>query len=112
MMTAFGKTGTQRFDAKRVNLPISVLIQMRAENGRREMQSFLGRLQKAPGHVAMFIAVAISTAAALTAVIAVSSMVGRVEKLESDLAKARSDLDHPRVRPLASIANSGPFLRQ
>jgi L-asparagine transporter-like permease len=104
------------------------------------MQSFLGTLRKAPGYVAPIIAVAMSTTAALTAAIVVSSLVGRVEKLESDLARAqtklveltaaqsrlnasidtadrsikslRSDLDHPRVRPLASIANSGPFPRQ
>ncbi|HEV7982837.1 MAG TPA: hypothetical protein VGP86_08065 [Xanthobacteraceae bacterium] len=104
------------------------------------MQSFLGTLRKAPGYVALIIAVAMSTTAALTAAIVVSSLVGRVEKLESDLARAqtklveltaaqsrlnasidtadrsikslRSDLDHPRVRPLASISNSGPFPRQ
>jgi hypothetical protein len=104
------------------------------------MQSFLGTLRKAPGYVALIIAVAMSTTAALTAAIVVSSLVGRVEKLESDLARTqtklveltaaqsrlsastdtadrsikslRSDLDHPRVRPLASIVNSGPFLRQ
>ena len=104
------------------------------------MQNFLGTLRKAPANVAMIIAVAASTAAALTAAVAASSLVSRVEKLESDLGRAqsklveltasqsrlsasidtadrsikslRSDLDHPRVRPLASIPNSGSFLRQ
>ena len=77
------------------------------------MQSFLGRLQKAPGYAAMIIAVAISTRAALTAVIAVSSMVGRVEKLESDPREGEIGFGSsagPASSP--SIANSGPFLRQ
>lgn len=74
------------------------------------MQNFLGRLRRAPGIVAMI--VAISSAAALTAAVVVSSLVVRIEKLESDLKSLRSDLDHPRVRPLASILNPGPFQRQ
>jgi hypothetical protein len=139
MMTACGKVGTQRFDTKRVQ-SANLVSGSNECNGGREMQSFLGTLRKAPGYVALIIAVAMSTTAALTAAIVVSSLVGRVEKLESDLARTqtklveltaaqsrlsasidtadrsikslRSDLDHPRVRPLASIANSGPFPRQ
>ena len=70
----------------------------------------------------------------------ISSLIGRVAKLESDLGKAqarivelaasqsrlsasidvadrsikslKSDLDHPRVRPLASILDAGAGLRQ
>jgi hypothetical protein len=76
------------------------------------MRNFLGRLQRAPGKVAVIVAVAISSATALTAAVVVSSLIGRVEKLESDLGRVRADLDHPRVRPLASILNPGPFQRQ
>jgi len=88
----------------------------------------------------MIVVVALSATAALTAAVAVSSLVARIEKLESDLGRAqtklveltasqsrlsasvdtadrsikslRSDLDHPRVRPLASILNPGPLQRQ
>jgi len=104
------------------------------------MPNFLGTLRKASGKVAVIIAVAISATAALTAAVVVSSLVARIEKLESDLGRAqtklveltasqsrlsasvdtadrsikslRSDLDHPRVRPLASILNPGPLQRQ
>jgi hypothetical protein len=104
------------------------------------MQNFLGTLRKAPANVAMIIAVATSTAAGLTAAVVASSLVSRIEKLESDLGKAQTklveltasqsrlsagidtadrsikslrwDLDHPQVRPLASIPNSGTFVRQ
>jgi hypothetical protein len=104
------------------------------------MRSFLGRLRSAPDKVAMIVVVAMSITAALTAAVVVSSLVGRVERLESDLGRAqtklaeltasqsrlsasvdtadrsikslRSDLDHPRVQPLASILNPAPFRRQ
>jgi len=104
------------------------------------MPNFLGRLRSTPGKVAMIVVVALSATAALTAAVAVSSLVARIEKLESDLGRAqtklveltasqsrlsasvdtadrsikslRSDLDHPRVRPLASILNPGPLQRQ
>jgi hypothetical protein len=74
--------------------------------------------------------------AVLSGAVAISSLIGRVEKLELDLGSAqarivelaasqsrlsasidaadrsikslRSDLDHPQPRPLASILNSRP----
>src|SRR5580700_7587692 len=91
MMTACGKVGTQRFDTKRVQ-SANLVSGSNECNGGREMQSFLGTLRKAPGYVALIIAVAMSTTAALTAAIVVSSLVGRVEKLESDLARTQTKL--------------------
>ena len=104
------------------------------------MRNFVGILGRAPGHVAATIAIAASIAAALTIAVVVSGLVNRVEKLESDLGAAqakiaeltksqtrmsasidaadrsikslRSDLDRPRVRPLASIPDTGVHLRQ
>jgi hypothetical protein len=88
---------------------------------------------------ATIVAIAILIVAALGGAVVVSSLIGRIEKLESDLGKAqagivalaasqsklsasidmadrgikslRSDLDHPRVRPLAStfgVAGTSP----
>jgi mannitol-specific phosphotransferase system IIBC component len=96
-----------------------------------EMSNFIGRPGKAPGTM---IAIAASIATALTAAVVVSSLIARVEKLESDLRTAqaniveltasqsrlsasidtanrsikslRSDFD-PQVRPLASILDAG-----
>jgi hypothetical protein len=68
MMTACGKVGTQRFDTKRVQ-SANLVSGSNECNGGREMQSFLGTLRKAPGYVALIIAVAMSTTAALTAAI-------------------------------------------
>jgi len=104
------------------------------------MHNLLETLRKAPGIVVMIIAIAISLATAPTTAAAVSSLVGRVEKLEAELGRAqaklaeltasqaklsasidaadrsikslRSDLDHPQVRPLASSVNTGASLRQ
>ncbi|MBO0800720.1 MAG: hypothetical protein J2P31_18025 [Blastocatellia bacterium] len=42
----------------------------------------------------------------LSGAVAISSLIGRVEKLESDIKSLRADLDHPRPRPLASILDA------
>jgi hypothetical protein len=104
------------------------------------VRNFLGRLASAPGKLAMVVVVAMSTTAALTAAVVVAGLLDRVAKLESDLGKAqtrlvelaaaqsklgasvdtadraikslRADLDHPRVRPLASILEPAPLQRQ
>ena len=103
------------------------------------MHDFLATLGRASG-VATIIALATLIVVALGGAAAISSLIGRVEKLESDLGKAqarivelaasqsrlsasidvadrsikslKSDLDHPRVRPLASILDAGAGLRQ
>jgi septal ring factor EnvC (AmiA/AmiB activator) len=95
------------------------------------VSNFIGTPGKAPGTI---IAIAASIAAALTAVVLVSSLIARIEKLETDLQTAqakiveltasqsrlstsidtanrsikslRSDFD-PQVRPLASIIDPG-----
>jgi hypothetical protein len=99
------------------------------------MRNFLAMLTRASG-----VALATLIVAALGGAVVVSSLIGRIEKLESDLGKAqarivelaasqsklsasidmadrgikslRSDLDHPRVRPLASIVDGGAGLRR
>lgn len=99
------------------------------------MRNFIGT----PGNAATMIAIAASLAAVLTAVVVVSSLTARVDRLESDLRTAqakivelaasqstlsagidtanrsvkslRSDLDHPQVRPLASILGAGARLQ-
>jgi hypothetical protein len=104
------------------------------------MRNFIGTLGRASGNVAAIIAIAASIAAALTVAVVVSGLIDRVEKLESDVGTAqakiaeltksqtrlsasidtadrsikslRSDLDHPRVRPLASILDTAARLRQ
>jgi len=49
------------------------------------------------------------TLIALTALIVVfSSLIGRVEKLELEIKLLRSDLDHPRLQPLAPILDARP----
>jgi hypothetical protein len=104
------------------------------------MGDFVGTPGRARGNVAATIAIAASIAAALTIAVVVSGLVDRIEKVESDLGAAqakiaeltksqarlsasidtadrsikslRSDLDRPRVRPLASILDTGVHLRQ
>jgi hypothetical protein len=103
------------------------------------MRNFIGTPGKAAGNVATVIAIAVSIAAVLTAAVVVSSLTVRVARLESDLRTAqakiveftasqstlsasidtasrsvkslRLDLDHPQVRPLASIVDAGARLR-
>jgi hypothetical protein len=41
--------------------------------------------------------------AVLSGAVVISSLIGRVEKLELEIKSLRSDLDHPQARPLASI---------
>jgi hypothetical protein len=49
------------------------------------------------------------TLIALTAlVIVIASLIGRVQQLELDIKLLRSDLDRPRVQPLASILDARP----
>jgi hypothetical protein len=73
------------------------------------MHNFVAMLTRASG-VAAIIAVATLLVGALGSAVVISSLIGRVEKLESDLKSLRSDLDHPRVRPLASIPDAGAGL--
>ena len=71
------------------------------------MRNFLAMLTRASG-----VALATLIVVALGGAVVISSLIGRIEKLESDLASLRSDLDHPRVRPLASIVDGGAGLRR
>ena len=96
------------------------------------MHNFLATLRR----VATIFALTMLVIAALSGGVVISSLIGRVEKLESDLGRAqarivelaasqsrlslsidaadrsikslRSDLDHPRLRPLASILDTRP----
>lgn len=62
------------------------------------MRNFLAALRRSSG-----------TLIALTAlVIVIASLIGRVQKLELDIKLLRSDLDRPRVQPLASILDAQP----
>jgi hypothetical protein len=62
------------------------------------MRNFLAALRRSSG-----------TLIALTAlVIVIASLIGRVQKLELDIKLLRSDLDRPRVQPLASILDARP----
>jgi hypothetical protein len=74
------------------------------------MGNFLAMLTRASG-VAAVIAPATLIVVALGGAVVISSLIGRIEKLESDLATLRSDLDHPRVRPVASILDAEAGLR-
>jgi hypothetical protein len=74
------------------------------------MHNFLAMLTRASG-VPMVIALATLIVVALGGAVVISSLTSRVDKLESDLKSLRSDLDHPRVRPLASILDAGAGLR-
>jgi hypothetical protein len=75
------------------------------------MHNFLAMLTSA-SRAATIVAIAILIVAALGGAVVVSSLIGRIEKLESDLKSLRSDLDHPRVQPLASIVDGGAGLRR
>jgi hypothetical protein len=82
------------------------------KNGEKNMRNVVGMLRKTLGNVAAITAITTSVATVVTAAVVVSGLIGRVEKLESDLKLLRSDLEHPQVRPLASILDAGPRLRQ
>jgi len=75
------------------------------------MHHILAALRRLSG-IATIIAVATFIVVALSGAVVISRLISRVEKLESDLGPLRSDLDHPRVRPLASILDRGSGLRQ
>jgi len=96
------------------------------------MHNFLATLRR----VSTIFVLTMLAIAALSGGVVISSLIGRVEKLESDLGRAqarivelaasqsrlsvsidaadrsikslRSDLDHPRLRPLASILDTRP----
>lgn len=74
---------------------------------RRQMYNFLAALRR-PSGVTTITALATLVIAVLSGAVVISSLIGRVEKLESDLGALRSDLDHPRVKPLASILDTRP----
>ena len=69
------------------------------------MHDFLATLKR-PSGVATLIAVTTLVIAVLSGAVAISNLIGRVGKLESDLKSLRSDLDHPRPQPLASILDA------
>jgi hypothetical protein len=99
------------------------------------MYDFLAALRRSSG-VATLIALTTLVIAALSGAVVISGLIGRVEKLESDLGRSqaritelaasqsrltasmdavdrsikslRSDLDRPRVQPLASILDAAP----
>ena len=96
------------------------------------MHNFLATLRR----VSTIFVLTMLAIAALSGGVVISSLIGRVEKLESDRGRAqarivelaayqsrlsasidaadrsikslRSDLDHPRLRPLASILDTRP----
>jgi hypothetical protein len=72
------------------------------------MRNVVGTLGKTLGNVAAIIAIATSIATAVAVAVVVSRLIDRVEKLES----LKSDLEHPRARPLASILDASARLRQ
>lgn len=102
------------------------------EAEKTDAQFFLATLRR----VATIFALTMLVIAALSGGVVISSLIGRVEKLESDLGRAqarivelaasqsrlsasidsadrsikslRSDLDHPRLWPLASILDTRP----
>jgi len=99
------------------------------------MHDFLASLRRSAG-VATLIALTTLVIAVVSGVVVISGLISRVEKLESDVGRAqariveltasesrlnasvdaadrsikslRSDFDHPRPRPLASVLNAGP----
>lgn len=75
------------------------------------MHNFLAMPTRASG-VATVIALATLIVVALGGGVVISGLLTRVERLESDLKSLRSDLDHPRVQPLASIRDGGVGLRR
>jgi hypothetical protein len=60
------------------------------------MPDFLATL-KGPSAIAMLMALAI---AVVTGAVVISSLVGRVEKLEATIAELAASTDHPRLRLL------------
>jgi hypothetical protein len=77
----------------------------------KEMQNFLATQGRTSG-VAAIVALPTLIVVAVASAIVISGLVGRVERLESEIKLLRSDLDHPRARPLASIFDTGAGLRQ
>jgi hypothetical protein len=75
------------------------------------MHNFLALLTRASGAGTMTV-LATSIVVALGGAVVISSLVGRIEKLEAEIKSLRSDLDHPRIRPLASILDGGAGLRR
>jgi hypothetical protein len=71
------------------------------------MHKFLATLARAPRNVGAAISVATFIVLALSGAAVISHLIGRVEKLESEIKSLRSDLDHPRIRPLASVVDAG-----
>jgi len=71
------------------------------------MHDFLAALRRSLG-VATLIAPTTLAIAVLSGAVVISSLIGRVEKLETEIKSLRSDLDHPRPRPLASILDARP----
>ena len=69
------------------------------------MHDFLAALRRSSGTL---IALTTLVIALLSGVVVISSLIGRVEKLETEIKSLRSDLDHPRPRPLASILDARP----
>jgi len=69
------------------------------------MHDFLAALRRSSGRL---IALTTLVIAVLSGAVVISSLIGRVEKLELDIKSLRSDLDHPRPRPLASILDARP----
>jgi hypothetical protein len=67
------------------------------------MHDFLATLRRLSATLIVFTTLVI---AVLSGAVAISSLIGRVEKLESDIKSLRSDLDHPRPQPLASILDA------
>jgi hypothetical protein len=59
------------------------------------MRDFLATLKRPSG-----VATLIALIAALSGAVVISNLIGRVEKLEADLGRVKSDFDHPRPRPI------------
>ncbi len=70
------------------------------------MRNFFGTLGTAAGNLPAIVAIAVSATIALTGVVLVSSLTNRIQKLEADFGALRSDLEHPRVKPLASLPDA------
>jgi hypothetical protein len=71
------------------------------------MHYFLAALRRSSG-VGTLIAPTTLVIAVLSGAVVISGLMGRVEKLELEIKSLRSDLDHPRPRPLASILDARP----
>ena len=98
-MNGAARKSCQKSPRTALSLPLSRPVETGADKfGEGELRIFIDVLGKKPGRVATIVFVAISVVLAVTA----ASLAGRVERLESELKLLKSDLDHPRVRPLAS----------